>query len=115
MLISDFSYAAQQALNLLTLIASLWVNPLMIGGHLLVLYFPVEYKTIYCKSTNKNNVCNKWYHTYHNSLENLNQYIGKFPKTFYSVSSSNGYVLFKLIRLNFVIIFSDLFEQKHFL
>ena len=34
--------------------------------------------------TNKN-VYNKWYRTYHNSLENLNQFTDKFTKTFYSV------------------------------
>ena len=44
-----------------------------------------QYKTIHCKSTNKNNFCNKWYHTYQNSLENLNQFIMQFLKTFYSV------------------------------
>ena len=46
--------------------------------------FPDQYKTVHCKSTNKNRVCNKWYHTYHNSLENFNQFIDKFPKFFYS-------------------------------
>ena len=52
---------------------------------LLVIDFPDQCKTIHCKSTNKNSVYNKWYHTYHNSLENFNQFIDKLPKTFYSV------------------------------
>ena len=44
-----------------------------------------QYKTIHCKSTNKNIVWNKRYHTYQNSLKNLNQFIHKFTKTFNSV------------------------------
>ena len=55
---------------------------------LLVIDFPDQYKTIHCKSTNKNSVYNKLYHIYHNSLENLNQFIYKFIKTFYSVFSN---------------------------
>ena len=51
----------------------------------LVNYFPDQYNTIHCNSINKNNICNKWYHTHHNLLKNLNQFIDKFPKTFYSV------------------------------
>ena len=52
---------------------------------LLVIDFPDQLETINCKSTNKDSVCNKWYQTYHNSLENLNQFIYKFTKTFYNV------------------------------
>ena len=52
---------------------------------LLVIDYSDQYKTIHCKSTNKNSVCNKLYHIYHNSLENLNQFNDKFTKTFYSV------------------------------
>ena len=44
-----------------------------------------QYKTIHCKSTNKRSVCNKWYHIYHHSLENLSKLVGKFPKTFFCV------------------------------
>ena len=55
---------------------------------LLVIDFPDQYKAIHCKSTDKYNVCNKWYHIYHNSLENLNQFIDKFPKKNYSVDIS---------------------------
>ena len=53
----------------------------------LVIDFHNKYKIKYinCKSTNKNSVCNEWYHTYHNSLENLYKLIDKLPKTFYSV------------------------------
>ena len=47
---------------------------------LLVVDFHDQYKTIYCKSTNKNSVCNKWYHIYHNSIENLNQFIDELTK-----------------------------------
>ena len=36
---------------------------------MLVIDFPKQYKTINCKSTNKNSVCIKLYHTFHNSLE----------------------------------------------
>ena len=54
----------------------------------LVIDFPDQYKTIHCKSANKISVCNKWYHTYHNSLETLNQFIDKFTKTFYSADYS---------------------------
>ena len=47
--------------------------------------FPNQYKTIHCKSTNKSSVCDNLYHTYHNSWENINQFIYKFTKkTFYS-------------------------------
>ena len=49
---------------------------------LLVIDFPDQYKTMHCKPINQNSVCNKWYHTYHNSLENPNQFIDEFPKTF---------------------------------
>ena len=52
--------------------------------------FPYQYNTIHsihCKSRNKNSVCNKWCYTQHNSLENLNQFIDKFPKTSYSVAN----------------------------
>ena len=52
---------------------------------LLLIDFPDQYKAINCKSTNKSSVCNKWYHTYHNSLENLNQFIDKFTKKNYCV------------------------------
>ena len=52
---------------------------------LLVINFLDELKTIHSKSLNKSIVCNIFYHTYHNSLENLNQFIDKFTKTFYSV------------------------------
>ena len=44
---------------------------------LLVIGFPDQYKTIHCKSTNKNSVGNKWYHTFYNPLENLNQFVDK--------------------------------------
>ena len=52
---------------------------------LLGIDLPDQYNTIHCKLTNKSRVYNKWYHTYHNSLENLNQFNYKFRKTFYSV------------------------------
>ena len=60
---------------------------LLYSLHLLLLVndFPDQYKTIHCKSTNKNIVCNKWYHTNHISLENLNQFIYKFTKNVNSV------------------------------
>ena len=45
-----------------------------------------QYKTIHCKTRNKNSVCKIRYHTYHNALENLNQFIYRFTKTFYSVN-----------------------------
>ena len=47
---------------------------------LLVIDFLDQYKTIHCKSTNKTSVYNKWYHTNHNSLKNLDQSIDKFTK-----------------------------------
>ena len=47
---------------------------------LLVIDCPNQYNAIHCKLTNKNSVYNKWYHTYRNSLENLNQFIDKFTK-----------------------------------
>ena len=53
----------------------------------IVIDFPDQYKTIHCESTNKSRAYNKLYHTYHNSLENLNKFIHKFPKTFYSVNT----------------------------
>ena len=53
---------------------------------LLVIDLPDQYKAIHCKPTNKISVCNKCFNTYHNSLENFNQFIDKFPKTFYSVA-----------------------------
>ena len=37
--------------------------------------------------------CNKWYHTYHNSMENLNQFIDKFTEMFYSVSTNNKLII----------------------
>ena len=49
-----------------------------------VIYFHYLYKKIHCKSTHKSSVCNKWHHTYHNSYENLNQFIDKSPSIFYS-------------------------------
>ena len=52
---------------------------------LLVIDLSDKYKTIHCKSTNENIACNKWYHTYYNSLKNLNQFIYEFTKTFYSI------------------------------
>ena len=45
---------------------------------LLAIDFIDQYNTIHCKSTNKNSAYNKWYYTYHNSLETLNQFIDKF-------------------------------------
>ena len=66
---------------------------------LLVIDFPNQYKTIHCKSTNKNSVCNKLYHTYYNSLENLNQFIDKFPITFYSVDT-NMIIMIKIVSLS---------------
>ena len=54
-----------------------------------------QYKIINCKSTDKNSICNKWYHTYHNSLENVNKFIDKFSKTFYSVLLENSNKDFK--------------------
>ena len=51
-----------------------------------IYYFLDQYKTFNCKSTNKNSVYNKWYYTYHHSLENLNQFFDKIIKTFYSVN-----------------------------
>ena len=51
---------------------------------LLVIDFPDQYKTIHYKSTNKNSIFNKWFHTFHNSLENLNQFYDKFPRKNYS-------------------------------
>ena len=56
---------------------------------LLVIYLPDQYNTIHYKLTNKSSVCNKGYHTYHNSWENLNQSFYKFKKTFYSVDISD--------------------------
>ena len=50
-----------------------------------VIDFPHHYKTIHCKSTNKNSICIKWYHTYHNSLESFNQFIYKFTTNFTDV------------------------------
>ena len=63
--------------------ALLYLNSLFLLS--LVIDFPDQYKTIHCKSTNKSIVCNKWYRTYHDSLENIDQLIDKFTKTFYSV------------------------------
>ena len=51
---------------------------------LLSIDFPDQYKTIHCEYTNENCVCNKWYHTYHNSLENINHFIHRFSKIIYS-------------------------------
>ena len=72
---------------------------------LLVIDFPDQYKTIHCKSTNKNSVFNKWYDSYYNSLENLNQFINKFPQTFYSVSKSGNLLNFTINH------FSKLFKK----
>ena len=62
----------------------------------LVIDFHNKYKIKYinCKSTNKNSVCNEWYHTYHNSLEDLNQFVNKFPKTFDGVASGRKHKLY---------------------
>ena len=51
----------------------------------LVINFNDKYNTVNCKLTNKNSVYHKWYHTYQHSLENLNQFIDKFPKKIYNV------------------------------
>ena len=52
---------------------------------LLVIYFSHQYMTIHCKSTNKNSVYNK----YIILTINLNQFIYRFTKTFYSVLKIN--------------------------
>ena len=49
---------------------------------LLVIDFPDNHKTINCK---KRQIKAAFETTQHNSLKNLNQFINKFPKTFYSV------------------------------
>ena len=61
--------------------AGIWLYSLYLL--LLVIDLPDQYKTIHCKSTNKNSVCN--------SLENLNKFIDKFPKTFYSIRISYNF------------------------
>ena len=45
---------------------------------LLVIDFPDQYNTIHCKLANENSVCDKLYHTSHNSLENLSQFTNEF-------------------------------------
>ena len=60
---------------------------------LLVIDFHDQYKTIHCKSTNKSSVCNKLYLTYDHSLDNINQFIDKSPKTSYSVLTSWNYII----------------------
>ena len=51
----------------------------------LLIDFLDEYQTINFKSTNKCRIYNKWYHTYHNLLGNLNQFIDKFIKKHFTV------------------------------
>ena len=71
--------------------------------YFLLLVIPIQYKTSHCKSTNKNSVCNNRYHTYHNSLENLNKFIHKFTKTFYNVEKwSKVKLLYKVSFLSFL-------------
>ena len=73
--------------------AGLWLYSLYLL--LLLIDFPDQYKTNKCKPTNKNSICSKWNHTYHNSLENLNQFIDKYPKTFLFIYSWDN-TLFKV-------------------
>ena len=83
---------------------------------LLVIDLPNQYKTIHCKSIYKNNVYNKWYQTYHNSLESLNQFIYKFPKTFYSVQCTVHwtvrlvYFSIKLIKLHVIYVVMAVYQ-----
>ena len=50
-----------------------------------VIDFPDQYKTINCKSTNKNSVCNKWYHLKLKSAQYYALYPTKYKNTIFLI------------------------------
>ena len=56
----------------------IWISPSL--SELTSIIF--QYGGLHIHFTFQSSVCKKWYHTYHNSLENLNQCIYKLTRNF---------------------------------